>query len=208
MSTVDLSRWLDLAPFKGSSVLEVPSNWELTDASLRDNTPFYAVVTVVYDTPEGKDEKELVLRRPAPVVFATRTNGGRLEALLVSQTRHGAGTTVLELPGGMGKKGESFEQIAAREFSEEAGVVVDPSKLTLLGTVARDVARSPGLVAPVFHTDATGLPSSAPIVESGEHIAGSAWATRQQILDLTVRGEVIDAVLLSAMTLARAHGVF
>ena len=53
-------------------------------------------------------------------------------AVLIEQFRHGTGTVVTEIPGGMIDKGEMPENAAARELLEETGYT--PGRLIHLGT--------------------------------------------------------------------------
>ena len=210
MSTVDLNRWLEAEAdvFRGSTTINVPEGWIVINASLRDASPFHCVVRVSYETPNGSDEKELFLRRPAPVVFAVRLGDLGYEVLLVRQNRHGAGCAVLELPGGMGKKGESDRDIAARELFEEGGISVRPDQLEHIGTVHRDVARSQGLVAKIFFVEVDpDLPTAAPIAEPGEHITGTHWALWETLQKETAAKMIIEGVLMAAIGVVSVRGL-
>lgn len=211
MSTVDLKEWFDIAPFKGSSVIDVPEGWVLKEAASCFVTPFMAVVTVTYQVPDRKDldTKEIILRRPAPVVLAIRPGKAGFEILLIQLDRHGEGGAIWELPGGMNSKGESDQETAARELLEEGGVEVDPNDLQLLGKVVRDPARSPGLYAPVYYAQVSREATSAlPIVEPGEYVVDRRWCTTASIEAWLVNGGRFDGTLLAALTLARANRLF
>jgi ADP-ribose pyrophosphatase len=60
-----------------------------------------------------------VLESPDWVNIVPVTPDGKV--LLVAQYRHGTGKVTLETPGGLIEKGETPEQAAARELSEETG---------------------------------------------------------------------------------------
>lgn len=76
------------------------------------------------------------------------------------------GTTMLMLPGGKPEPGETADQTAIREFSEELGVALDPAALGFVGEFRAAAANEPGyaVVAHVFeHPFVPGVAVSAEI---------------------------------------------
>lgn len=76
------------------------------------------------------------------------------------------GTAMLMLPGGKPEAGETADQTALREFSEELGVPLDPQALSFLGEFRAAAANEPDhvVVARVFeHPFVDGVSVSAEI---------------------------------------------
>lgn len=72
-------------------------------------------------------------RNPVPVaVLLLPVDGG----LLVIRRDIDPGRGLLALPGGFIDHGETWQQAAARECAEEAGVAVDPAAIALFDTVS------------------------------------------------------------------------
>ena len=202
LSEIDLMQELalDLGQFRGRPVVPIPDGWRVVAAEAQYVDPFLAVVDVMYVTDHGDEQKTLVLRRSAPAVLAVRGEASAREMLVVKQVRHGTGRVSTELPGGMGKRGETDEEIAARELFEEAGVEVDPSQLKLLTVVSRDPARSVNLLAPIYLAELpASTPTRSPQAEHGEHFVGKAWVPLTELFTQMARGELTDAVLLAAL---------
>jgi ADP-ribose diphosphatase len=70
-------------------------------------------------SPKKTIEKEIVEHPPSVGVIPITNHNHNI--LLVSQYRHGAGQTMLEIPAGTIKKGESPDKAALREMAEETG---------------------------------------------------------------------------------------
>ncbi len=76
------------------------------------------------------------------------------------------GTATLMLPGGKPEPGETAAETAAREFTEELGVAMDPAQLTFLGEFRAAAANEAGfdVVAQVFtHPFLDGVTAQAEI---------------------------------------------
>lgn len=99
-------------------------------------------------------------RNPVPVaVLLLPADGG----LLAIRRDIDPGRGRLALPGGFVEYGESWQEAAARECAEEAGVAVDPAGITLF-----DAVSAPDGTLLVFGTapPATELPASAATEEA------------------------------------------
>jgi ADP-ribose pyrophosphatase len=70
-------------------------------------------------SPKKTIEKEIVEHPPSVGVIPITNHNHNI--LLVTQYRHGAGQTMLEIPAGTIKKGESPDKAALREMAEETG---------------------------------------------------------------------------------------
>lgn len=86
--------------------------------------------------PNGREATREVIRHSGAVCIVPLTDEN--EVILVRQFRYPFGCTLLEIPAGKLDIGESPEQCAARELSEETGAVA--GKLTYLGKYYPSVA--------------------------------------------------------------------
>lgn len=198
-----------LRHFGGDTFINVLPGWAVDSALLLGESYYGMLVRVTYKLPDGHyDNKDLILRHPAPVALAVRNGQSGLQVLVVRQLRHGSGRETLELPGGMGRSGESPSATAARELREEGGLRMRARWLRLIGTIHRDPARSPGLVAPVYYVEVdANAETTAPVIEPGEHIVGRQWMPLSELATMMAAGKLTDAVLMAAlaMLLARQH---
>lgn len=122
----------------------------------------------------GRDPARAPLPEPAPGMFLTELVAGILE------------------PGDVGEAG--LQQRAAHEVEEEAGFVVDPSAIELLGGGAYP---SPGSMVEKFYFTAVEVDPAAQQALAGdgspmEEGARTRWLPLDQAIEAGVRGELAD----------------
>jgi ADP-ribose pyrophosphatase len=122
----------------------------------------------------GRDPARAPLPEPAPDMFLTELVAGILE------------------PGDVGEDG--LRQRAAHEVEEEAGFVVEPSAIAVLGAGAYP---SPGSMVEKFYFTAVEVDPAAQqaLVGDGspmEEGARTRWHSLDHAIDACVRGELVD----------------
>ena len=122
----------------------------------------------------GRDPARAPLPEPAPGMFLTELVAGILE------------------PGDVGESG--LQQRAAHEVEEEAGFVVEPSAVVLLGAGAYP---SPGSMVEKFYFTAVEVDPAAQQALAGdgspmEEGARTRWLPLDQAIEAGVRGELVD----------------
>jgi ADP-ribose pyrophosphatase len=152
--------------------------------------------------PNGHAMELEIIRHPGASAVVPLTGEG--EVILIRQYRHAAGGFIVEVPAGKLTPGEAPEVCAARELTEEAGVVA--GRLTRLGTIAT----TPGFTDEVVHLYlAEDLTPSQSAHEPSEVIT-VLRRPLSDCLDMIARGEILDAKSICALFLAdrlvRARG--
>jgi ADP-ribose pyrophosphatase len=122
----------------------------------------------------GRDPARAPLPEPAPGMFLTELVAGILE------------------PGDAGEAG--LQQRAAHEVEEEAGFIVEPSAILLLGAGAYP---SPGSMVEKFYFTAVEVDPAAQQALAGdgspmEEGARTRWLPLDQAIEAGVRGELVD----------------
>ena len=141
----------------------------------------------------GRHSQREVVLHPGAVVMVAEDGEGRI--LFVSQYRHAAGRTLLELPAGTLEAGETPEATAARELGEETGY--EPGRVEALG----GFYSAPGFCTEYLHAFlCTELRPSRRQADFDEEIA-PVRLTLAEALDRAGRGEIPDAKTLGALLL-------
>jgi ADP-ribose pyrophosphatase len=143
--------------------------------------------------PNGNRIELEVVRHPgASAVVAVTADDA---VLLVRQYRHAAGGYIYEVPAGK-LDGEPPEVCAARELTEEAGVVA--GRLAKLGSIVT----TPGFSDEVIHLfQATELRAARQQLEHDEVLTVEAVPFAEAIA-MCVRGDIRDAKSICALMLA------
>lgn len=130
------------------------------------------------ELPDGRTAGRDVLRHPGAVAIVALTDDGRI--CLVRQYRTSLGRVTVEIPAGKLTPGEDPLDCAARELTEETGMVAD--KMAFLTTIATGV----GFCDELIHIYmATGLTMAESDPDDDEFID----------VDLVELPELVDAVL-------------
>jgi ADP-ribose pyrophosphatase len=147
--------------------------------------------------PNGHETDLEIIRHPgaSAVVPLTATR----EVILIRQYRHAGGGFLIEVPAGKLDAGEPPELCAARELTEEAGVIA--GRLTHLGSILT----TPGFTDEVIH-----LYLGEDLVEATTHHEPSEVITplRRPLsvcLEMIASGEIADSKTICALFLADQH---
>jgi ADP-ribose diphosphatase len=147
--------------------------------------------------PNGHEIELEIVRHPGASAIVPVTAHG--EIILIRQYRHAAGGFLHEVPAGKLAPAEPPEECAARELTEEAGVVA--GRLTRLGRIVT----SPGFADEVIHLFlAEDLVPGAMCHEPSEVIT----LLRRPLaacLEMIAAGEIVDAKSVCALFLADRH---
>lgn len=129
-----------------------------------------------------------VVRHPGAVVLLPRLDDGRI--VLIENHRHAVGETLLELPAGTIDPGETPEQTATRELTEETGYTA--AKLEKI----HEFYSCPGICDELMHLYlATELTAGEPDREATEQIENRI-VRQDEIAGLIASGAVRDAKTL------------
>ncbi len=136
----------------------------------------------------GQPISREVIRHPGAVVLLPRLDDGRI--VLIENHRHTVGETLLELPAGTIDPGETPEQTATRELTEETGYTA--AKLEKL----HEFYSCPGICDELMHLYlATDLTAGEPDREATEEIENRI-VRQDEIAGLIASGAVRDAKTL------------
>lgn len=136
----------------------------------------------------GKPRTREVIRHPGAVVLLPLLDDQRV--VMIDNLRHSVSETLLELPAGTIDGGETPEQTASRELTEETGFKA--TKLKLL----HEFYSCPGICDERMYLFlATGLTAGKPDREATEQIENRILG-RDEIVRLMERGEIRDAKTL------------
>jgi ADP-ribose pyrophosphatase len=144
--------------------------------------------------PDGRTAtREIVEHEPVVAIVPIDANG---DVILVRQYRLATGGGMLEVPAGGVDEGESFEEAAQRELSEEVGLRA--GKLVQIG----DFYVSPGfLTERVIAYLATDLSDNPGEADEDEDIVVVCMPL-QEAVAMAVRGEFHDAKSIASILLA------
>lgn len=136
----------------------------------------------------GQPISREVIRHPGAVVLLPRLDDGRI--VLIENHRHTVGETLLELPAGTIDPGETPEQTATRELTEETGYTA--AKLEKL----HEFYSCPGICDELMHLYlATDLTAGEPDREATEEIENRI-VRQDEVPGLIASGSVRDAKTL------------
>jgi ADP-ribose pyrophosphatase len=140
----------------------------------------------------------IVIASEAEGAVVLPLQNGRL--LLLRHFRHATRSWHWEAPRGLGDAGEQPEQTARRELAEECGL--QASSLERLGNVVTDS----GLAGHRVHLFVARV-NGEPELQLDEGIDGCRWLNAIELQRWMAEGLLDDSLTISALALARAHGL-
>lgn len=147
--------------------------------------------------PNGHRMELEIVRHPGASAIVPLTAEG--DVVLIRQYRHAVGGFIYEVPAGKLSPGEPPEECAARELTEEAGVVA--GRLTRLGAIVT----TPGFTDEVIHLFlAEGLRPAETAHEPTEVIT-LLRRPLAECLTMIESGEIVDGKSICALFLADRH---
>ncbi|MCZ4305292.1 NUDIX hydrolase [Zoogloeaceae bacterium G21618-S1] len=149
--------------------------------------------------PDGKTAVREYIRHPGAVVVIATLPDGRL--ILERQFRYPLRRSFIELPAGKIDPGEDIEACARRELREEVGY--EATRWTHLGTLHPCIGYSDERIEVFLAEDLTHVGHQW---DEGEFLEVLSLSPAE--LDAAVAsGDVTDGKTLSALYIARAHGI-
>ena len=122
--------------------------------------------------------------------------------LLLRHFRHSLRRWMWETPRGFCEEGQTADQNALRELTEEIGVM--PTKLQHLGTLVPDA----GIIGESVQLYLARIaPDSAIVTEKHEGIEGAALFTKEQMEQAILSGEITDGITIASLTYATLQGL-
>jgi len=147
--------------------------------------------------PNGHEMELEVVRHPGASAIVPLTAGG--EIILIRQYRHAVGGFIYEIPAGKLDAGEPPEACAARELTEEAGVVA--GRWTRLGSIVT----TPGFTDEVIHLYLAEELAPARTAHEPCEVISLLREPLGECLAMIARGEITDAKSICALFLADRH---
>lgn len=166
---------------------ELPMSDQINEQVLLRTSRFSVNALEIVDA-NGQRLTREVVRHPGAVVLLPRLDDGRI--VLIENHRHAVGETLLELPAGTIDPGETPEQTATRELTEETGYTA--AKLEKI----HEFYSCPGICDELMHLYlATELTAGEPDREATEQIENRI-VRQDEIAGLIASGAVRDAKTL------------
>jgi ADP-ribose pyrophosphatase len=144
--------------------------------------------------PNGHRMEIEIIRHPGASAVVPLTAEG--EVILIRQYRHAVGGYIYEVPAGKLDAGEPPEICAARELTEEAGVVA--GRLTRLASIVT----TPGFTDEVIHLFLAEALSPAASAHEPDEVITLLRRPLEEALAMIARGEVTDGKSICALFLA------
>lgn len=144
--------------------------------------------------PNGHEMELEVVRHPGASAIVPLTAEG--EVIFIRQYRHAAGGFIYEVPAGKLDKGEPPELCAARELTEEAGVIA--GRLTRLGSIVT----APGFTDEVIHLFLAEELRPAQTAHEESEVITLLRRPLGDCLEMISQGEIIDAKSICALFMA------
>lgn len=159
-------------------------------------------ITIVEDTVELPNGHITTYVREAPsitqsvAVMAFNSSGKLLVQREYSYPPH---AIMYQLPGGSVLTGETIEEAASRELSEESGY--EAAVVTRIGVMYVNNRRSDAQQYVVICTDI----HERKLLEDDEEFIESMWLSMDEVQTLVRRGKIENINMLAALALYRAH---
>lgn len=145
--------------------------------------------------PNGHEMEIEIVRHPGASAIVPLTADG--DVILIRQYRHAAGGFIYEVPAGKLDKGELPEQCAARELTEEAGVIA--GRLSRLASIVT----APGFTDEVIHLYLAEDLRPARTAHEESEVITLLRRPLDETLGMVALGEIVDAKSICALFLAR-----
>jgi len=156
--------------------------------------PIFYVEKLQVELPSGRHSVRDVVRNPNAAAIVAIDEDGKV--LMVRQYRISAEKAMLEIPAGKMDPGETPEETALRELTEETGY--EASKLELLS----HMRVSPGFSSEIIHIYlATGLTKSHTNFDEDEFIDLERY-TVSELIDLIMDGTIDDGKTIAGVLAA------
>ena len=144
--------------------------------------------------PNGHPMEIEIIRHPGASAVVPLTAEG--EVILIRQYRHAVGGYIFEVPAGKLDAGEPPERCAARELTEEAGVVA--GRLTRLASIVT----TPGFTDEVIHLFLAEELAPAKTAHESDEVITLLRRPLEECLAMIARGEITDGKSICALFLA------
>src|SRR5262245_64581773 len=144
--------------------------------------------------PNGHEMELEIVRHPGASAVVPLTAEG--EVILIRQYRHAVGGYIIEVPAGKLDAGEPPERCAARELTEEAGVVA--GRLTRLASIVT----TPGFTDEVIHLYLAEDLALAASAHEPDEVMTLLQRPLAEALAMIARGEITDGKSICALFLA------
>lgn len=171
--------------------------WKKINEEAKFKNPWWEYWIAKYEHPNGTMIDYHEVRSNGFSLIVPLREDGRI--LMLKMYRPVPGMFSLEFPAGGRDDGETFEQAAAREFSEEADLTAD--KLINAGKAIQDTGRANCM----FHTFvATGLTEKVGKKDPTEEFE-LIWLTVAEIDEKIVNGDILDSHSITSWTQAKPY---
>lgn len=147
---------------------------------------------------DGTQATFFVVENPDWVNVVAVTNDRKV--VLIEQFRHGSGSMVLEIPGGMVDDGEGPAEAAERELIEETGYT--PGKLLLVGKSHPNPAIQNNTI---HHFLALDCQKTAEVEFDDHESIVSRLAPLHELDDLVHNGDITHSLAVTAIYYAQRH---
>ncbi len=144
--------------------------------------------------PNGHRMEIEIIRHPGASAVVPLTDEG--EVILIRQYRHAVGGYIYEVPAGKLDAGEPPEVCAARELTEEAGVVA--GRLSRLASIVT----TPGFTDEVIHLYLAEELTPAKTAHESDEVITLLRRPLAETLAMIARGEITDGKSICALFLA------
>jgi 8-oxo-dGTP pyrophosphatase MutT (NUDIX family) len=141
---------------------------------------------------DGVSSTFFVVENPDWVNVVAVTTDGKI--VLIEQFRHGTGSLILEIPGGMVDESEEPEKAAARELLEETGYA--PGRMIAIGKSYPNPAIQNNTI---FHFLALDCEKTADVAFDDHESIVTRLAPLRELEDLVHNGSITHALAITAI---------
>lgn len=171
-----------------------PRPWQASVVKTLVTNPHFSVLLQNVTVPDGTAKTYYTIRFPRPAIGVVVRRG--TDSLLLHQYRFIVDEYVWAIPSGGVEAGESLEQAAMRELTEETGLVVKSVK-PLMHCYA-----SYGCSDQEFVILLAKDPEPSPQSYDKNEVISWRWFTCEEVLQMVLANEIVDNLSLSPILLA------